>query len=114
MNTLTDKQINGLIKKARNKPPIPEYLFAVDIIFDHSKELMTVKLKNGHNLTFSLNEFPSLKKATPKQRAKWEFIGNGVGVHWVDIDEDLSVIGFINSHIEKSKSFIADCESVVS
>jgi len=112
MNTLTDKQINELIKKASNKPPIPEHLFAVDVIFDHSKELMTVKLKNGHNLTFSLDEFPSLKNATPQQRDKWEFIGKGVGVHWEGIDEDLSVKGFINSYIKKSRSFIADYESV--
>jgi len=113
MNTLSDKQVNDLIKKAKNKPPIPKHLFAVDVIFDHSKELMTVKLKKGHNLTFSLSELMFLKNATPQQRTKWEFIGGGVGIHWEEIDEDISVRGLINSYIKKSKSFIADCESVV-
>ena len=36
-----------------------------------------------------------LTEATPEQRAHWELIGDGVGVHWPDIDEDLSVRGMV-------------------
>ena len=113
MTTLTDIQIEEMIIKAKNKPPIPKHLFAQEIAFDHDRELMTVKLKNGYNMVFSLDEFGRLKKATPQQRENWEFIAGGVGVHWEDIDEDLSVKGFIRSYIEKTKSFIAENESVV-
>ncbi|MCH8316878.1 MAG: DUF2442 domain-containing protein [Bacteroidetes bacterium] len=102
------------MKEAR-KNNLPEHLFANKITFDHNQELMTVILKNGYTMVFLLHEFQSqrLKKATPQQRENWEFIAGGVGVHWEDIDEDLSVKGFIRSYIKKTKSFIAENESVV-
>jgi len=70
-------------------------------------------LRNSKVLTFSLNDFPSLKKATPEQRENWELSGGGMGVHWEDIDEDLSVKGFIKFYIKKTKSFIAENEAAV-
>jgi len=39
----------------------------------------------------SLEWFPRLLAATPVQRANWRLIGRGVGIHWEDIDEDISV-----------------------
>jgi hypothetical protein len=36
-----------------------------------------------------------LSEATPEQRANWEFIGDGNGVHWPDIDEDISAEGML-------------------
>ena len=108
MNVLSDIEI-----KNAKKNRLPKQLFAQEIAFDHDRELMTVKLKNGYNMVFSLDEFERFKKATSQQRENWEFIAGGVGVHWEDIDEDLSVKGFIRSYIEKTKSFIAENESVV-
>ena len=112
MKSLTDDIVKRAMKEAQ-KNNLPEHLFANKITFDHNQELMTVKLKNGYNMVFSLDEFERLKKAAPKQRENWEFIAGGVGVHWEDIDEDLSVKGFIRSYIEKTKSFIAENESIV-
>jgi len=108
MNVLSDIEI-----KNAKKNRLPKQLFAQEIAFDHDRELMTVKLKNSYNMVFSLDEFPRLKKATSQQRENWEFIAGGVGIHWEDIDEDLSVKGFIRSYIKKTKSFIAENESVV-
>jgi len=35
--------------------------------------------------------FPRLQRATPDQRRRWRLIGGGVGLHWEDVDEDISV-----------------------
>jgi hypothetical protein len=39
--------------------------------------------------------FPRLLRATPAQRDNYELLGDGVGIHWPDIDEDLSVAGLL-------------------
>ena len=113
MNTLKDIEIENMIRKAKNTPPMPRQLFAKDLVFDHDNELMAIKLKNGRYLLFSLEDYPFLKKATPKQRDNWELIASGIAIHWEDINEDLSVKGFIRDYISKTKSFIAKNESAV-
>ncbi|MFH1320628.1 MAG: DUF2442 domain-containing protein [Bacteroidota bacterium] len=112
MSGITDNMVQRAMQRAQ-KNNLPRDLFAKAVVFDHEDELMTVKLMNGKCLIFSLNEFPSLRKATPKQRDNWEFIGSGIGVHWEDIDEDLSVKGFIQDYIIKTKKFIKENESLV-
>ena len=39
--------------------------------------------------------YPRLLRATPTQRANWELLGRGIGIHWPDVDEDLSVEGLL-------------------
>ena len=39
--------------------------------------------------------FPRLLDATPKQRAAWELIGRGMGIHWEAIDEDISIASLL-------------------
>jgi len=46
---------------------------------------------NGTTVSVSLKRYPRLSNATPAQRQKWRLIGKGLGVHWDQIDEDLSV-----------------------
>jgi hypothetical protein len=41
-----------------------------------------------------LQWFPLLRDATPAQRSRWELIG-GIGIHWPDIDEDISVVSLL-------------------
>ena len=55
----------------------------------------TVDLSDGRTLTVPLSWFPRLSNATPKERNNWRLIGNGQGIHWEDIDEDISVEGLI-------------------
>ena len=62
---------------------------AIDIVFLNSK--MTVFLEDGRELSIPLEWFPRLRKATVEQLNKWRFIGNGEGIHWEDIDEDISI-----------------------
>ncbi|MEP6794664.1 MAG: DUF2442 domain-containing protein [Saprospiraceae bacterium] len=62
---------------------------AVDIWF--TEDMLYVRLEDGREVGVPLEWFPILIKATPEQRKNWRFIGDGVGIHWEDIDEDLSV-----------------------
>ncbi|MBC7400176.1 MAG: DUF2442 domain-containing protein [Mucilaginibacter sp.] len=56
---------------------------------------MVILLNNGHALKIPINHFKSLKNATQVDLDKWELIGNGIGIHWQSIDEDLSLKGLI-------------------
>ena len=113
MNTLKDTEIDKMINRSTNKPPVPRDLFVREIVFDHFKELMVIELKNGKLLAFSLLDYTSLQKATPKQRDNWQLLGGGSGIHWPDIDEDLSIKGLIKHFIESNKSFINKHEALV-
>ncbi|TRX36353.1 DUF2442 domain-containing protein [Flavobacterium restrictum] len=62
---------------------------AINIVFSDSK--MIVFLEDGRELSIPLEWFPRLRKATIEQLNKWRFIGNGEGVHWNEIDEDISI-----------------------
>ena len=62
---------------------------AVDISFTEDK--MVVFLEDGRALSVPLEWFPRLRNATKKQLNGWRFIGNGEGIHWSEIDEDISV-----------------------
>ena len=52
---------------------------------------LVVTLADGRRVSAPLAWFPRLLGATPAQRAKWRLIGKGVGIHWDDVDEDISV-----------------------
>ncbi len=52
---------------------------------------LIVTLVDGRRVSAPLAWFPRLLRATPKQRANWRLIGRGVGIHWDDVDEDISV-----------------------
>lgn len=56
---------------------------------------LQIELDDGRRLSVPLAWFPRLANATPKQRAKFELIGDGEGIHWPDVDEDLSVEGLL-------------------
>ena len=50
-------------------------------------------LVQGLTVGAPIHWFPRLANATPAQRDNWRLIGNGTGVHWEEIDEDLSAEG---------------------
>ncbi len=54
-----------------------------------------LRLADGRELSVPLAWYPKLIGASSEQRANWRWIGGGVGVHWPDIDEDLSVLGML-------------------
>jgi hypothetical protein len=58
-------------------------------------ELLQVTLSDGRIISAPLAWSPRLLAATPAQRQNWRLIGGGVGIHWPDIDEDISVKGLL-------------------
>lgn len=66
---------------------------ATKIWFD--KENMWVALTDGRQLSIPLVYFSRLLNATPEQRNNYELSGGGTGIHWEEIDEDISVPGLI-------------------
>lgn len=56
-----------------------------------------VRLADGRELTVPLAWFPRLAQATPDARRNWRWIGGGVGIHWPDLDEDLSIRGLLST-----------------
>jgi len=58
-------------------------------------EMMEVTFTDGRILSVPLVWFPVLRKATSKQRARYEIGGGGTSLHWPDLDEDLSVAGLM-------------------
>jgi hypothetical protein len=58
-------------------------------------DVLRVRLADGRELTVPLAWFPRLWQASPEARAKYRLIGGGVGIHWPDIDEDISVEGLL-------------------
>jgi len=56
---------------------------------------MWMALSDGRQLSIPLVYFPRLLNATPEQRKQYELSGNGTGIHWESIDEDISVPGLL-------------------
>jgi Protein of unknown function (DUF2442) len=60
-------------------------------------DLLHVQLEDGREIGVPLAWFPRLSAATPEQRAHWQLLGRGVGLHWPDVDEDLSVASLLST-----------------
>ena len=60
-----------------------------------SEDELTVELTDGRTLSVPLVWFPRLLHGTPRERNHWRFIGGGLGIHWPDLDEDISVEGLL-------------------
>ncbi len=54
-----------------------------------------VHLVDGRSLTVPLDWFPRLRDAAPEQRTRWRLMGTGTGIHWPDLDEDISISGLL-------------------
>jgi hypothetical protein len=60
-----------------------------------TKDALHVRLADGRELAVPLGWFPHLRKASPEQLARYRLIGDGTGIHWQDLDEDISVEGLL-------------------
>jgi hypothetical protein len=58
---------------------------------------LLVVLADGRELSAPLAWFPRLAEATEAQRTNWRLIGRGQGIHWPDVDEDISVTSLLRS-----------------
>lgn len=70
-----------------SRPPIPDVRVTTVTVDD---DRLSVELMDGRAISVPLTWYPRLADATPAQRARWEVAGGGYGIHWPEIDEDLS------------------------
>lgn len=56
---------------------------------------LIVELVDGRTISASLTWFPRLSNASQQQRDNWQLLGDGEGIHWPDVDEDLSINGLL-------------------
>jgi hypothetical protein len=62
---------------------------------DFTDDELCVSLSDGRRLAVPIAWFPRLAHASASQRAHYELLGEGQGIHWPDIDEDVSVAGLV-------------------
>ena len=72
-----------------NETPIP-----VQDVRVTSKALEVV-LRDGRTLSVPLEWYPRLAQGSPRERRRWRLIGDGIGIHWPDLDEDISISGLL-------------------
>ena len=60
-----------------------------------SIDTLCVDLSDGRSISVPLAWYPRLLHATPAERKRWRLIGRGSGIHWEDLDEDISVEGLL-------------------
>lgn len=62
---------------------------AMDVSVDDA--MLRITIVDGREIAVPVDWYPRLRDATPEQRNHWQLIGHGEGIHWPDIDEDISV-----------------------
>jgi len=75
---------------------------ATDIRIDGA--MLHVALDDGRELSVPLEWFPRLRDGSPADRANWRFIGRGEGIHWPELDEDISVLGLLSGKRRKQRA----------
>jgi len=61
-------------------------------------DMIIVVLNNKKLLNIRISKYPKLKNASIEQLNNWELVGGGVAIEWLDLDEDLSLKGFIQNY----------------
>ena len=74
-----------------------------------TEDALVVDLADGRSVSVPLAWYPRLLYGTPAERQQWQLIGQGEGVHWPTLDEDISVSGLLAGHRsgESQRSFAA-------
>jgi len=65
-------------------PPLAQQVSVTD-------EALVVDLVDGRTISVPLAWYPRLAHGSPEERANWRIIGQGEGIHWPDLDEDISI-----------------------
>lgn len=99
MSTSNKNREENIINK-RSADPFDKLIFEKgiriqQILVDKALSLLVILLNTGIVLKISLNHFPRLNNATERELFDYELIGDGAGIHWKLIDEDLSLKGLI-------------------
>lgn len=74
---------------------LPDFRPAQALTVVVTDEALTVDLTDGRTVSVPLGWYPRLAHATSAERDNWRLIGHGEGLHWPDLDEDISVDGLL-------------------
>jgi hypothetical protein len=66
---------------------------AVDVVV--SEDTLSVDLRDGRSILVPLAWYPRLANSSLAERTNWRLIGRGEGIHWEDLDEDISLLGLL-------------------
>jgi hypothetical protein len=70
-----------------------EIPYAVDVRV--TEDTLSVDFSDGRTISVPIGWYPRIKHARPQDRTNWRLIGNGIGIHWEGVDEDISVEGLL-------------------
>ncbi len=74
---------------------VPELQAATAVSVNVTKDMLSVELSDGRMIAAPVAWFPRLRHGTMAERRRWRIIGPGIGVHWPELDEDISVEGLL-------------------
>jgi len=66
--------------------------------------MLHVTLDDGRELSVPLDWFPRLRDGSPTDRANWRLIGHGEGIHWPELDEDISILGLLSGKRRRQRA----------
>ena len=75
---------------------LPKTLAVVITEISFDSDILQVFLSDGREIRVPLEWFPKLRDASPEARQNWRLIGRGIGVHWSELDEDISLEGLLH------------------
>src|SRR5437762_6866996 len=75
-----------------------ELIGALALSVSVSNDALVADLADGRTVTVPLAWYPRLAHGTPTERNNWRLIGRGEGIHWPDLDEDISVASLLAGH----------------
>ena len=75
-----------------------------------TEDTISVDIMDGRTIIVPLTWYPRLLAATPEQREKWSVCGGGYGIHWSEIDEDLSTEGLLRGAPAPRSQFHANSQ----
>jgi len=98
--SFSNKNMEERILNKKSSDPFDKLIFekglrVKQLMADKKLNTIIILLNNGHALKVPINHFKSLKNASQADLDKWELSGNGIGIRWKNIDEDLSLKGLI-------------------
>ena len=101
MPTLHKKNI-AQTRNKRATDPFDQLIFEKGlrirhVLLDRDLDLLVLILSNGVIIKSTISDFPRLSKAKAKQLNNWSLSGEGLGIEWPELNEDLSLKGFIKS-----------------
>lgn len=103
MNTTKEKTITKRSSDPIERLIYERHLYIVDVIMRKELNMMVIFLNTHKLLNLKISDYPGLKNASQKKLDKWKLIAGGVGINWEELDEDLSLKGFITSIKSKAE-----------